>query len=1314
MRALTRNEPLERHNLPDSAPGVVVDGAGSTDANGIYVRTGFKVANTEVFQKRGTCLVMLKRGEDLNWSLINLNGLRGKSDKAPKEEAISSGVYTFSPAKLRWNPNSTTLYQVAPSLHSRDNLLPPHVGWTVVDGLSPAPSVNFCTSDSLRPEKLLAAAIPGKLLTRIAETAPTVAKVQTSIHQAWRTDAQQTLPRILRWGTSETSRARKQVKAKGEGRLAQTLSLPDLRSPAALLMPEGETVMVIYSLVIGRPSFHFEWGLSFQEKELRDTGRRIVEAVEPNSPFDRWNIWQMVRGRPEMCVRAGDQLLKQSGAWAYFECPLESSEGYEDLPSITESETLEGVGDTLLVLDFGRFERRPCPPEPPRLEPWEAGYGLRVEIDSSLAGPYQEDVIAWALVLKEDLSEAAFVSTTPGKSETCWRAFDGESGKESLLQREIAVKGGEARLLGLALADVYGTRAKNGLCHAKDYYLELPPVSCSMQKWSELACLAREGAVACCPTAAAFFDGLCEGLGWDVYESLLDFEIYTLELQRRERVQARIRPPTDTSSSSDSSESLVLDASTTEEESEVSGTRPGDTEASEPSGKRKKPHTGRCTGFAIAGDSSKIGGVGDAVLVSQTVDLPGLLYGFGDFDCVLRLQLPDLEVLAYDCDGRFCPVGMNSAGLGVCVFNLHDRQTEGFEKPSVSVQTLVWELLLCGHTLRSALAWLQQLKLPPMCGSGLLLVDASGAATVELNPGGPVIGDVHLKDPVLRANHPILSKSATTFGAGKKARRDSERRLQAVEAELERRKDAAKEQFDGGAAISVLRKAKKVHAVLRDAEVGAIMHNGGPITLHLSEGIKTGRTYAACLAVLTAAGWSAFSYPSRPVHVKQRPGLMDGILSLVLPPEDEQHRRRKHLTGALFYFLPSDLQAGFSAPITTQSTVSEPCELFSTRKLLKLSLVLPHGRPKGLEVSEEGGSTLYVVDEGRTPDAEARVMKISNHAIPWRLCSGDFIVRLNGLSGAERMLEELQHNPPVLALEVLRPVGGKREGETADIFELHPELDEQCQAMVSETRTHGLLSSEAELASLSVGRRDDLIQQVLDGVKSFRRDVAPKRPSDGEPVPEAEGMDNAILLDAQRRVLVLHRFRMMEQTAKEFQGAESGQLSEACRLLQWAMADASFSPEKLGRSIEEFKSCGGTAVRASAPAQVLLKRAIFQMNLWTWRDKLREERKELKRATEQMLHMERVDQEHTKQFPGRPMPKEDVEKIVQARNLLGRKVRQGQSFRQQLQYEMAEAEAVLRRSLRSAAGQQQLSLQEQNARFHPQRTLTVGMQKGWW
>ena len=111
--------------------------------------------------------------------------------KAASEEAISSGAYTFSPAKLRWNPNSTTLYQVrffcrvfalcaAPSAEGRTKSEQPgqpppaprrkaqitmrglgglrdaparcaacKVGWTTVDGISPAPSMTFCTSDSL-------------------------------------------------------------------------------------------------------------------------------------------------------------------------------------------------------------------------------------------------------------------------------------------------------------------------------------------------------------------------------------------------------------------------------------------------------------------------------------------------------------------------------------------------------------------------------------------------------------------------------------------------------------------------------------------------------------------------------------------------------------------------------------------------------------------------------------------------------------------------------------------------------------------------------------------------------------------------------------------------------------------------------------------------------------------------------------------------------------------------------------------------------------------------------------------------------------
>ena len=41
-------------------------------------------------------------------------------------------------------------------------------------------------------------------------------------------------------------------------------------------------VMVIYSVVMARPSFHFDWGLSFWEKELDDTGAH-PEVTKPTT-----------------------------------------------------------------------------------------------------------------------------------------------------------------------------------------------------------------------------------------------------------------------------------------------------------------------------------------------------------------------------------------------------------------------------------------------------------------------------------------------------------------------------------------------------------------------------------------------------------------------------------------------------------------------------------------------------------------------------------------------------------------------------------------------------------------------------------------------------------------------------------------------------------------------------------------------------------------------------------------------------------------------------------------------------------------------
>lgn len=77
------------------------------------------------------------------------------------------------------------------------------------------------------------------------------------------------------------------------------------------------------------------------------------------------------------------------------------------------------------------------------------------------------------------------------------------------------------------------------------------------------------------------------------------------------------------------------------------------------------------------------------------------------------------------------------------------------------------------------------------------------------------------------------------------------------------------------------------------------------------------------------------------------------------------------------------------------------------------------------------------------------------------------------------------------------------------------------------------------------------------------------------------------------------------------------------------------------------------------------------------------------------------------------MKQDDVEKIIHARNVLDRQVRQGRSFRRQLIFDMAEAEAVLNRNLHTA-GQRKLSPEEECQRFNPERTLMMGKKQGWW
>ncbi|CAK0876005.1 unnamed protein product [Prorocentrum cordatum] len=385
--------------------------------------------------------------------------------------------------------------------------------------------------------------------------------------------------------------------------------------------------------------------------------------------------------------------------------------------------------------------------------------------------------------------------------------------------RICSVHGNNARALGVALARVYRRRLEAGLERARGYYTVLAPVTCSMELWRTLSGYLRAGVQRSCPNAAMFLEGLEQELGWDVYQTQLDFEIYTLELHRRTRVRKALarskagpagsgRPSSgsssDASSSGGSSSSLAAALTCAEEREGAAAAEPPVPEPA--AAKEQSIHSGRCTGFGL----SEPGG---AQLVAQTVDLPGLLYGYGDFDCVLRLRTASGCTLAYDTDGRLCPIGLNSAGLGVGVFNLHQTQTEGFEQPSVSVQALVWELLLGGHTLASAEAFLRELPVPPMCGSALVLTDASGAVIVELSPAGACFCERVAGEPTVRANHALHPQSAKTFGESGRACADSRKRQRALTEQLERwgQLRSADDLSPGcEEALAMLRGAKKV------------------------------------------------------------------------------------------------------------------------------------------------------------------------------------------------------------------------------------------------------------------------------------------------------------------------------------------------------------------------------------------------------------------------------------------------------------------------------------------------------------------------
>jgi hypothetical protein len=244
-------------------------------------------------------------------------------------------------------------------------------------------------------------------------------------------------------------------------------------------------------------------------------------------------------------------------------------------------------------------------------------------------------------------------------------------------RRQLTVKAPTLHDLGKRLASCHGASIKKGLARSKKFYTRavakgpLLPDTLSVSaaatttdtrttrsatkarnrnpitaaRWKEMAVLAREGARRCCPHAWPFFEGLSEGLGWDVFEALLDFELYTLETNRqkgaqkqRAATQAVLASAVATGSKVDIAEAKMAladcesSSDSSSSESDSDGDMDDDSSCDEEKNTRgietrsRTPMLeGRCTGLAFA--VAKGSEASSAAVVGQTVDLPLDLYG---------------------------------------------------------------------------------------------------------------------------------------------------------------------------------------------------------------------------------------------------------------------------------------------------------------------------------------------------------------------------------------------------------------------------------------------------------------------------------------------------------------------------------------------------------------------------------------------------------------------------------------------------------------------------------------------------------------
>eukprot|EP00928_Gymnodinium_smaydae_P031726 TRINITY_DN23199_c0_g2_i1.p1 TRINITY_DN23199_c0_g2~~TRINITY_DN23199_c0_g2_i1.p1 ORF type:complete len:826 (-),score=117.26 TRINITY_DN23199_c0_g2_i1:310-2787(-) len=416
--------PFARATSKHTKASWVVECAGQANVNGVYTRDDGLCDGADVFRKHGTSFALMRRKTE-GWFVVDL----GPSGRA------------------RWSLNVAELYC---GVQQPAGLEPPAVGWIPMRGKKPGPSLRRCDKSEASED----------LWNEITRD-----------------------PRST-WRGLRTKGLMMRSHSSPNGLVAtmKALKLPPLRGPPPLPAP-GSVIdaYVCYRVTIWRPSAVTPWGFAWADESFKHNGARVISSVATGSPLERWNAWQQVRGRDDLCVAPGDWLLRTDGKFVFFDVESNLKDGDlavqavgmdDDDPAAKQGLRTDRTGGCL-VMDFVRKVKRPARPRPPILT--EAGKCIKISWEDSFPDDdtMEEGVGGWAVCI-QDLSSKL------------WYVLDAVTG----VARPLAT-GGEYPAYPLDVADV---EVSTGLYPDGRHYAACIAL-CTSHGWSAFSELSEPAAL---------------------------------------------------------------------------------------------------------------------------------------------------------------------------------------------------------------------------------------------------------------------------------------------------------------------------------------------------------------------------------------------------------------------------------------------------------------------------------------------------------------------------------------------------------------------------------------------------------------------------------------------------------------------------------------------------------------------------------------------------------------------------------------------------------------------------------------------------